>query len=86
MTGLCVIGNILFMIHGRPSWIKMCSLHTWLFIPHPVDKGHLLTSLIDYKLFTYLQMKVGQEGLVYLVHVYRARCGVNCFYISNLLT
>ena len=64
MTGLCVYWEYLVVIHSRVSWIKnVLSAHLAIHA-HLVDKGHLLTSLIDYKLFTYLQMKVGQEGLV----------------------
>ena len=43
---MCLLGISCLWSTVEYHGSKMCSLHTWLFMPHPVDKGHLLTSLI----------------------------------------
>ena len=51
-----------------------------------VGEGNPLTSCIDYKLLTYLHTEDWPGGIGCLVHVDCARRGIDCFYITNLIT
>ena len=87
ITGFYVYWDISSVFHGRVPLNKKCALAH--LTPHApfcwwgasIDITHWLHNYSHIYI-----LKIGREELVCLVHVHCARHGVNCFYITNLMT